>query len=268
MRRAPLLLVVLFWMGLAHAAAAQAIDGNRAGVVSRATADSSTDETLPDFRGRKRLRPYAALASFVLPGAGQVLLRNDRFIAYLAVELRAWLQYSKDVSERASQERAYKDLATRFARARFKSALRDTTKFPDADWLYYEWMRDRLESGRFSLTSSGPIVPETDTSTYNGFRWAIALSTQPTYEAALAQYEREAIRPEYQWSWKDAQLQYDIYRRTTDKRNDAARAAVKDLLLIGANHFLSMIDAFATYRLQIIAERGATETRIGASLQW
>lgn len=261
MRRVLALAVLI--AGLSRGVSAQAIDGNRAAVVPALSNGETADagEAVPEFRGRKQLRPYAAVASLIMPGAGQVLLKNDRFIAYLAVELRAWMQYSKDVSERGAQERAYKDLARRFARARF------TTTFPDADWLYYEWMRDRKESGRFSLTNSGPVVPETDETTYNGLRWSIAQSTQPTYEAALAQYEREAIRPEYQWSWTDASLQYDIYKRTTDKRNDAARAAVKDLLVIGANHFLSMIDAFATYRLQIIAEQG-TLTRIGASLRW
>lgn len=245
---------------------AQRLDGIRAGVApANAMIDSSdvatrrVDSVM--FVGGPVVKRWAPLASLALPGSGQLLLGHDRWIGYLAVEVLAWLQYSKDIADRAAQEHAYKDLARRVARAGF------TRTFPDADWLYYEWMRDRLESGRFSLNPAGPTVPETDTSTYNGNRWVIAQTTQPTTELALEQYEREAIRPEYQWSWRNAQLQYDIYKRTTDKRNDAARAAVKDLLVIGANHFLSMIDAFTTFRLEARREAGGG-TRIGGSMRW
>jgi hypothetical protein len=120
---------------------------------------------------------------------------------------------------------------------------------------------------RLSLNTSGPTRPDTDTSTFNGKRWEILLSTQPDQAAALAAYEREAIRPEFRWSWRDAQLQYDIFARTTDLRNDAARAARIDLLVIGANHFLSMIDAFATFRLQVHPE-GDGRTSVGAAMRW
>jgi hypothetical protein len=249
-------------------AAAQRLDGMRAGVAPLVVADSfpsfnfanAVTDSLP-IGGGPAVKRWAALASFAVPGSGQLILGHDRWVGYVAVEVLAWLQYSKDIADRAAQERAYKDLSRRVARFGFSRT------FPDGDWLYYEWMRDRIESGRFSVNPSGPTVPETDTSTFNGNRWFIALATQPTIEEALAQYEREAIRPEYQWSWRNAQLHYDLYKRTTDKRNDAARAAVKDLLVIGANHFLSMIDAFTTLRLQTRrAQDGGTS--IGGTVRW
>ena len=138
---------------------------------------------------------------------------------------------------------------------------------PDADWAYYEKMRDYLESGAFSLSASGPIVPETDATTYNGSRWKLAQSTYSTREAALAEYMRVAVRPEFSWSWKSAQFQYDIFKRTTDKRNDAYRAGFTDLMVIGANHILSMVDAFTTIRLRAVTNaRG--ETFIGARVAW
>jgi len=263
-------LVVIVAIAGAPATRAQNLAGSRAAVISPVVDDdtltversiAASPLSAPVLPSVRRFRRFAALASFVVPGSGQVLLGNDRFVGYVAVEVLAWLQYSKDIADRAAQEHAYKDLARRVARKGF------TTTFPDADWLYYEWMRDRFESGRFSLSQTGPIVPETDTSTFNGNRWVIAQATQPNDSLALEQYEREAIRPEYRWSWRNAQLHYDLYKRTTDKRNDAARAAVKDLLVIGANHFLSMVDAFATFRLQVQREQTG-RTRVGASFWW
>jgi hypothetical protein len=84
---------------------------------------------------------------------------------------------------------------------------------------------------------------------------------------ALAEYERTAIKPEFRWSWRNAQFQYDIFKRGTSKRNDANVSANTDLLVIGANHVLSMVDAFATMRLQVRAEADG-RTSIGASVRW
>lgn len=207
------------------------------------------------------LRPYAPLVSAVVPGGGQIILGDNRFVAYLAVEVLAWWKYRKDTREQADQEALFKDIARRVARSHFSATL------PDADWAYYEQMRDFLESGAYSMTDQGPLVPETDPLTYNGSRWQLALATHSTdLQAALAQYQRVAIRPEFRWSWRNAQLQYDIFKRTTDSRNDAYHAAVTDLMILGANHVLSMVDAFVTFRLQVQPEDG--RTKIGASLRW
>ena len=247
---------------------AQSVEGAKAAVSAFVppTNDARDSTTgAPGFFMRSpppSLRRYAAITSLILPGSGQYLLGNDRLVGYLAVEVLAWWKYSKDNNERVAREREFKELARRVSRAPFPST------FPDSGWLYYEWMRDDLESGQFSLSSTGPTVPETDAATRNGKRWALAQATQPTYEAALAQYEREAIRPEYRWSWRDAQLQWDIYKRLTDKRNDAARAARADLIVIGANHFLSMIDAFATLRLQTQSTGSGRRRSVGASFKW
>jgi hypothetical protein len=246
---------------------AQNLAGARAAAVAAPHSTNDVDSTTvvaPGFLLPVKppaVRRFAAVASFVVPGSGQYILGNDRFLGYVAVELLAWWKYSKDVADRADREREYKDLARRVARVNF------TKTFPDAGWSYYEWMRDEIESGQFSLSASGPVVPETNIGTYNGKRWALAQATQPNYEAALQQYVAEAIKPEFRWSWRDARLQYDIYTRMTDKRNDAARATAQDLLVIGANHFLSMIDAFATLRLQARTDQDG-RARIGASFRW
>jgi hypothetical protein len=247
----------------------QSIDGGRAGVSRAATADSSDMRAGVAERLVLRVshlttdqrRAIAPVASALVPGAGQGLLHQSRGLAYFAVEAVAWWRYATNVRERSQQEGVYKDVANRVARAQFSAAPRDS------DWTFYEMMRDYVESGHYSLSPSGPVVPETDPTTFNGSRWLLAQSTNPTMADALAEYERTAVKPEFRWSWRNAQFQYDIFKRGTAKRNDANVSANTDLLVIGANHVLSMVDAFATMRLQVRAEADG-RTSIGASVRW
>jgi hypothetical protein len=258
-------------------AGAQAMTGGRAGVAAesglvkdsifdfgnRSSPDSARPLRAP-FAVAPAARPYAPLASALIPGSGQAILGQDRFVVYAAIEIFSWWTYAKDRHEQAQQEAAFKQIASSVARAHFTANPRDTV------WTYYEEMRDWLESGYYSKSATGPIEPETDTLTFNGYHWQLALRTHPTREAALAEYEEVAIRPEFQWSWRNAQFQFDVFRRTTDKRNDANRAAVRDLMIIGANHMLSLVDAFASVRLEILpsAVGGRSGAQIRASVPW
>jgi hypothetical protein len=212
-----------------------------------------------------RLRRLAPIASAIVPGGGQLTLGNQRFIVYTAAELIGWWRLSKSWHEQSQQEAAFKAIARTVARSHFSSAP------PDGGWTYYENMRDFLESGVYSMNNNGSVVPETDTLTYNGHLWQQLLATNATTNAALAAYEAQAVKPNFQWSWRNAQLQYDQFIRTTDKRNDAAHAAVQDLIFIAANHVLSMVDAFATFRLQIRPEAGGggrPGASFSASARW
>ncbi|HEY2163245.1 MAG TPA: hypothetical protein VGH04_04610 [Gemmatimonadaceae bacterium] len=216
---------------------------------------------IPDIR----LRRLAPIASAIAPGSGQLALGNQRFIVYTAAELVGWWRLSKSWHEQSQQEAAFKAIARTVARSHFSSAP------PDGGWTYYENMRDYLESGVYSMSNNGSVVPETDTLTYNGHLWQQLLATNATTNAALSAYQAQAIKPNFQWSWRNAQLQYDQFIRTTDKRNDAAHAAVQDLLFIAANHVLSMVDAFATFRLQIRPESGGggrPGASFSASARW
>ena len=234
-------------------AGAQRVDGSRAGV---ANADRRGADATRTFHASPspaktpgiadiRVRRLAPLMSAVLPGSGQFALGNDRFIVYTAAEVVGWWRFSKSTHEQSQQEAAFRGIARTVARSHFSSAP------PDGDWTYYESMRDFLESGAYSLSNNGTVIPETDATTFNGHLWQQLLATNATTGAALAAYELQAIKPDFQWSWRNAQLQYDQFIRTTDKRNDAHAAAVQDLIFIAANHVLSMVDAFATFRLQV-----------------
>ena len=152
---------------------------------------------------------------------GQLMLGHERFIAYAAVEVLTWWKYLKDNHEQIRQEALFKELARGAARSHFSTTL------PDGGWSYYEQMRDWLESGRYSQTDSGPVVPETDVLTYNGTRWQLAQATHVNDPlGAMAEYQQLAIKPEFRWSWRNAGLQYDIFKRTTENRNDAYYAGV------------------------------------------
>ncbi|HEY6829761.1 MAG TPA: hypothetical protein VI259_23045 [Gemmatimonadaceae bacterium] len=242
MRR--VLLAALFAVPLVNARA-QRVEEVRAGVA-------------PSESPRKRLAP---VASAVVPGTGQIILGNNRSIAYMAVEVIGWWRYRKHVNERASQEAAFKELARRVARSHFAPDA------GDGNWTYYEMMRDYVESGDFTTSDNGTIVPPTDTSTFNGHVWLDALRTHSSTSEALAQYEQRAVKPELQWSWRNARLQWDLFSQLTGKRNDANRSANIDLLLLAGNHLLSMVDAFGTFRLQVRPAEGGGAS-LGASLSW
>lgn len=268
----------LMWLaalscGVGISGRAQTIDGGRAAVVASHTGGQSAPMPapgvllggIPPLRipglTTSQQRTLAPIASAIIPGSGQAILGQNRFLGYLALEAVAWWRYSTDVRERAGQTERYKDVAGRVARAQFSTSPRDT------EWVYYEQMRDYVESGQYSLSATGPIQPETDPTTFNGSRWALAQATNATRAEQIAEYMRTAVKPDFRWSWRNAQLQYDVFRRETDKRNDADRAAVRDVLVIGANHVLSMVDAFTTMRLQVRAEADG-RTSIGASIGW
>jgi len=50
-----------------------------------------------DTIAKKRLAP---LASAIVPGTGQIMLGDNRSIAYVAIEALAWWQFRKHVNER------------------------------------------------------------------------------------------------------------------------------------------------------------------------
>jgi len=188
-------------------------------------------------------------------GGGLLFLALALFVAYLALEAFAWLQYTVDLREGRRQRRAYRDIARRVARAPFGANR------PDGDFDYYERMEHYVESGAYDIAPGGELEPETNEVTYNGSIWLLARQTywddpvappppeSESYRNAIAFYERRAVRPEFQWSWRDAQLEQDLFRRTISRSNEAFRRSVQDLGVVIANHVLSTVDSYISLRL-------------------
>jgi hypothetical protein len=209
----------------------------------------------------------APMASLLIPGLGQARLHQGRAAAYLAVEAFLLLQYGKDLSEAHHNEREYRDIARTIARRGFVAAP------PDTIWQYYEKLSKYIESGAYSMNSFGPVVPESDTTTYNGAQWDLArrqfgVSSDPgevgsqAYARALEMYEQRAVQQPYRWSWRNAQLEKDIYVQTIARANDAYRRATLEISAVIANHLLSAIDAFAVVRL---SQEPDGSTRVSAT---
>ena len=199
---------------------------------------------------------WAPLASAVAPGTGQLALGQRRGVPYLAVEAFLLAEYAQAVRDGSQRRREYKDLARRVARA-FLSQ-----EGPDGDFQYYERMMSKVESGVFDMFPGGEIEPELDTSTFNGKQWHLARATfwenpdappardSEAYQQALDFYLVRAVRPEYRWSWRNAQLEWDLFGRTIERSNDAFRRSAGYLGAVIANHALSAVDAFVTLRIR------------------
>ena len=245
MRRLALMLLV----ASSAALPAQRADSLRAGVVRRVPAAT------------------APLMSLIVPGSGQFRQGKERSVIYLTVEALYWWKLSKDVSERRRSSDAYKDLARRVARANYRP------RSGDGDWTYYESMRDYLESGNFSMVENG-LQPETDTTTFNGRLWQLIRRTTPgctdtnaACSAGITRYTQAAIPADLQWSWTNAQLQWDLFKRTTELRNDANHAVQQDVSILVFNHLLSMVDAFAVLRLESHVDSHGRPS-VGANIKW
>ena len=201
-------------------------------------------------------RPWVRpVASLLVPGAGQLLGGRDRGLIYLAAEVwfaaRPLALYSQARRERDH----FITLGYDVARAPFNPIRLG------APWEYYEAMSHWVESGVFSLGGPGAIRPETDTLTYNGAMWLLARrnylvnpdsippGTDPSYQAAIAFYERRAFTVGYQWSWRNARLEMDTYAQTIRGSDNDYRAATNYLGAILLNHLASAVDALITFRV-------------------
>lgn len=195
----------------------------------------------------------APVASALVPGLGQAQLHKDRFIAFMSAEAFLLVQLIKNNKEWRASATSYRRLARDVARHAFTGAAADTI------FQYYEAMGKFVESGEFTSVSNGPIVPETDTLTYNGNQWLLARkrfgvplddpAASTNYAQALSFYQDRAISLYYGWSWRHAQLEQDLFKREIARSNDAYARAQRNISALIANHLLSAIDAFATVRL-------------------
>ncbi len=204
----------------------------------------------------------APLASAIIPGAGQGLLRQQRGVVYAAAEGYLVLQALRSNRDASRERDAYREIARSVARAAFGSQA------PDGDWPYYERMQFILESGVFNRTPGNGFTPESDPATFNGSIWQLARetfwrdpdaappATSPEYQRAIEFYQRRAASDEFRWSWRDAQLEQDVYRQTIVRANEASRRTKQVVGLLLANHALSLVDSYMSVRLRVFGSAG------------
>jgi hypothetical protein len=196
----------------------------------------------------------APIASAIVPGTGQLLLGQDRGALYLIAEVFLLQRSISLWNESKAEERRYRDIALKVARAPFDGMIRDTV------FEYFEQMGRYVESGAYDTDPGPALVPPTDEATYNGNIWALArrtyfrgTTTPPDtsieFQTALAFYRGRAIGPNYRWSWRNASIEQDLFRQTIGQGDETFRRATQQLGLLLANHFISAVDAFVSERL-------------------
>jgi hypothetical protein len=217
---------------------------------------------------------WAPIASAVVPGAGQARLGQDRFVGYLSVEGFLWIRYLTDRRAGIDARNAYRDIALRVSRAGFPGAK------PQGNFEYYERMEHWIASGTYDSDPTDGFTPETDSTTFNGKMWSIARTTywsdpktpppvgSPAYEAALQFYRQNAVTADFAWSWRNAPLHQDVYRRSVRASNNGFRHAAQDIGAVIANHVLSTVDAYISLRLRLgdATDGGESDIGIGATL--
>jgi len=242
--------------------------------IRRLEGGAATAMSPVDGRVLGKLSPwYAPPVSALVPGLGQGLLRQQRGIVYLAAEGYLILRTLGAQRDARRERDAYRELARTVARAGFG------TDRPDAAWEYYERLQYVLESGVFNRTPGAALTPESDPATFNGSIWRLARETfwrdpevtppptSPEYQRAIAFYERRAVGEAFRWSWRDAQLEQDLYRQTIERSNDASRQAGQLIGLLLANHALSLVDAYVSVRLRVFGDTEGASRRVGVAGQ-
>lgn len=225
--------------------------------VAEAQASRDVGAGIEPRAGRKPSALVAAVSSAILPGLGQLLLRQKRSALYLAAEAAGLAYYVSQNSDGNRQRGLYRNLARTVARATL------SPDGPDGSWDYYEHMEKFVASGVFDRIEGGALDPETDHDTFNGAMWLLARQTfwrdpdssppleSEEYRSALAFYKSRAVTPEFLWSWSQSPEAFQKYRAAIDESNSAFRKAGQTASVLIANHFLSAVDAYASVRMRV-----------------
>lgn len=201
------------------------------------------------------------LSSLIVPGTGQLMAGADRGVIYLGLEAFLLAGAFSTRNRARSAEARYRDLAWDVARRSFTASRRDTI------FEYYETMETFVESGAFDLDRGPGFSPEADPTTYNGSVWVLARQTffadpdsvpdpsSEAYQRALAFYRERAVGPDFRWSWRNAGLEHDLFRRTIGESDDAYRRSSLYVGFLIANHLVAALDSFVSERLARAARR-------------
>ena len=123
-----------------------------------------------------------------------------------------------------------------------------TTGLPDALdalWSYYESMAIISRAVSTVLPSAAKSSRRQMQARSTASLGWLALSTNPTRSGALDEYKHATagVRGSWRNAWPNSTASRGVFLR-----DDAYNAGTHALLINGANHFLSMVDAFTTVR--------------------
>lgn len=271
------MLTVTAGLGALAAQSVASLGSNESNSVPRAetwpTAPSTPDFGNADRGGEQVLASSngpslakAVLSSALLPGAGQWMRGQRRWIGYLAVEATAVLFTLERRRAGASFRDSYRDLAWDVARS--GAAVGRI----DLDFEYYERIANFASSGSYDADAMVPgVQPEADPSTYNGQVWEIARGlflrgaqdptpADPGYARAIEYYTERGYDERFLWDWADESRARTEYRSLIRDSDEAFRTGTVLLGVAVANHLVSAIDAF-------LSTRGA-EAELGRRLEF
>jgi hypothetical protein len=206
--------------------------------------------------GRSVSPGVAFAASALVPGMGQYLLGEERWVPFAVAEAWLWITFAEHRNHTSDFTRQYRDLAWSVARRVSVGGRRDSI------FEYYETIAHWNTSGRFDVDPQAPDVqPETDISTFNGDTWRLARQlfipggvTVPVeslqYQNALAYYGERAIPPAFSWAWGFNTLEQERFRDLILQSDESARRATSRLGMILVNHLVSAVDALVVTRLR------------------
>ena len=205
-----------------------------------------------------RANPLAVtLASGLLPGAGQAIMRQRRSVAYLLLEAAGAGLYLSRLRTGRSERENYRDISRTFARSQV------SPDGPVGDWDYYERMEKFIGSGAYDAVAGGEVNPESDPGTFNGSIWLLARQTywrdpeapppasSSEYAAAISFYSSRAVKDEMRWSWIGRPEEFSRFRSAISEANAAFRGAGQAASILLANHFLSAVDAYVSIHLRL-----------------
>jgi hypothetical protein len=187
---------------------------------------------------------------------------------YLAVEALLFVRFLGFQSEGRREGDRYRDLAFGVARAAYAPSVRDTA------FTYYEQLSKFVESGPFDLDPGLAFLPPDDPRSYNGSQWILAKQTffadpdsipdqdSQEYQRALAFYRQRAVGPNFRWSWRNAGLEQDLFRRTIEQSDEGYRQATQQLGFLLVNHLISAVDAVISNRLSRNGRRVSVGTAV------
>ncbi len=232
---------------------------------SRYTSSRPVQDSVPVKRTTTWPRP---LASLLVPGSGQFLAGHDRGAMYIAVEALLLVRFFGFQAEGRREGDRYRDLAFTVARAAFDPSVRDTA------FTYFEQVSKFAESGPFDLDPGPAFIPPDDPSSYNGSLWLLAKETffadpdslpgqqSEEYQRAVAFYRQRAVGPNFRWSWRNAGLEQDLFRRTIRQSDEGYRQATQQLGFLLVNHLISAVDAVISNRLSRNGRRVIVDTAV------